>query len=98
MNSIELALDLLARHIELAVKARTDFEKAAVFAATTALVNELQRELGDGGGYASEKLEIVRWRICGLVGYDTDNGQSDTALKADAIGSLGILRNRLLKQ
>ena len=98
MNSIPLALDLLERHIALADKASSDFERAAVFAATSTLVQELEGELGDGGGYASEKLELVRWNICSIVGYDTRHGQSDTTLKADAIGSLQILRAELLKQ
>ena len=98
MNSIALALDLLDHHIGLAANANTDFERAAVFAATSILVQDLEGELGDGSGYASEKLELVRWNICSLVGYDTRKGQSDATLKADAIGSLQVLRSCLLKE
>lgn len=98
MNSTPLALDLLARQIDLATQARTDFEKAAVFAATTVLFNDLENELGDRDGYASEKLELVRWNICSLVGYDTRQGQYDPTLVADALGNLQILRDRLLKE
>lgn len=97
MNSIPLAMDLLGRHIELAAKAKTDFEKAAVFAATTALVKDLEDYLGDTGGYASEKLEMVRWHTCALVGYDVHNGKDDYTIKAAALGALEILRSSLVK-
>lgn len=97
MNSIPLALDLLDRLLGLAVKANTDFEKAAVFAAATALFKDLDDELGDAGGYAGEKLELVRWNICAIVGYDVDNGQDVQMLKAAAIGALQALRASLGK-
>ena len=98
MNSNALALDKLADLIDLAAKANTDFEKATVFGATAALVQDLESELGDGSGYASEKLEVLRWNISSLVGYDTGYRKSDLALKADALGALHVLRDRLLKE
>lgn len=98
MNSITLALDKLAGLIDLAAKANTDFEKAAVFGATSALVQDLESELGDGSGYASEKVEVLRWNICSLVGYDTGHRKSAAALKADALGALHILRDRLVEE
>lgn len=94
MNSIPLALDLLERQIALAAMAKTDFEKAAVYAAVTMLVHELEAEIGDIDGYSGEKLEELRWYTCALVGYDIDNGKDKTTLHSWALGALQALRDR----
>ena len=97
MNSIPLALDKLASLIDLAAKADTDFEKAAVFGAVTALVQDLDPELGDSGNDRGELLELVRWYSCALVGYDISNGKDKTALHVGALGAIQSLRDSLLE-
>jgi len=95
MNSIPLALDLLERQIRLATEASNDFEKAAVFAATSVLFQDLNNELGGTSDDIGDQLELIRWYTCALVGYDVDNGQDKTALHVGALGALQLLRGLL---
>lgn len=92
MNSIELTLDLLGHHIAIARDAATDFDRASLFAATTILARDLEAELPEDGGYASEKLEQVRGHLCAMIGYDVDNGHDAQMHHVWALASLASLR------
>lgn len=93
MNSIELALGLLDRHISNARNATDDFERSAVFAATIILVRDMEAEFPEVSGYASEKLEQVRWHICAMIGYDVDNGHDVDMHHSWALGAMSSLRS-----
>jgi len=95
MNSIKLAIDMLDHHIAIARSASSDFDRAALFAATTILVRDLESELVEDDGYASEKLEQVRWHICAMLGYDINNGHDDGMHHAWAVTAIDSLRGRL---
>lgn len=96
MNSVPLAVTLLERQFTLAREADTEFEKAAVFAATTALFQYLDSEIGEAD-YLGEKLEQARWFICAMVGYEIDNGLDVGTIRSGALSALSILRDGLVK-
>lgn len=93
MNSIPLALECLDRLITMAIQARTDFEKAAVYAATSALVTDLDEDF-QAASDLGDKLEEIRWKVCALVGYDVTNGMRADVLASGARGALIILKYR----
>jgi len=93
MNSIELALDLLDHHISIARDAASDFDRAALFAASTILVRDMEAKLPEDDGYASEKLEQVRGHICAMIGYDIDNGHDIHMHHSWALGAMASLRS-----
>lgn len=97
MNSIPLALDLLEGQISMAYQANTDFEKAAVFAATITLVKDLEAEIGETNPYALENLERARWHTCAIVGYDVDNGHDASMHRSWASSAVKTLRDLLIK-
>lgn len=97
MNDISHALNKLGDLHAAAKTAETEYEKAAVFAATTVLINFLDAELGDGDPYVGENIERLRWSICAMVGYDIDNGRDKKQHSAWVLAALDFLRGKFGK-
>ena len=74
MNDPILVAKKLESLIDLARLADSEFEKAAVFAATESLVRKFQDEEDEFDSYALEKVSQIRWGVAAALGYDIDNG------------------------
>ena len=95
MNSIAVAVDRLGGLIDLAFIAESEFEKAAVFAATTQLVMLLEAEFEQERSNLLKSTERIRWGICAMIGYDITNGSDKIQHKSMALGALNTLRQRI---
>jgi len=96
MNSVSLVLSKLSDLIELAAISQTDFEKAAVFSATTALTGMLEAEFSEKRPHAMENIERLRWSICAMVGYDISNGHDIARHQSWARAAVVALEDTLL--
>ena len=56
MNSASLVLSKLSDLVDLAFRSESDFEKAAVFSATTTLIGMLETESSDTRAHAMEGI------------------------------------------
>lgn len=101
MNDWELGAEKLKHLLDLAQSAETDFERAAVFAATAALEKmfdaDTDERMGDRqlDGYAMEKVGNACWCIRAIVGYDIDNGHDARQLAVFALGDISTLNGVL---
>jgi len=96
MDSASLALSKLSELIDLAFRAQTDFEKAAVFSATTTLIGMVETEFSETRAHAMENVERLRWSICAMVGYDINNGHDNDRHRSWARAAVIALENSLL--
>ena len=94
MNDPLLVLDKLEKLATIAGVANTEIEKAAVFGAVRALVNDLE---ADDPGYLGENIERARWSICAILGYDITSGHSHEQHLSWALGALQALRRGFSK-
>jgi hypothetical protein len=97
VNSASLVLSKLSELVDLAFSAGSDFEKAAVFSATTTLIGMLETEFDDTRAHAMENVERLRWSICAMVGYDIDNGHDNDRHKSWAHAAVTALEDSLLR-
>ncbi|KAF1723121.1 hypothetical protein [Pseudoxanthomonas wuyuanensis] len=87
-------LDDLAK---LASTATTDFEKAAVYAATRSIVAQFEETEEQLDGYLLEKLTTSALHINAAVGYDIDNGHDRSHHVSAALGQISTLKSLLSK-
>lgn len=83
---------------KLASIAETDFEKAAIYAATRAIVAQFDEVKDEFDGYLLEKLTAGAWRINAAIGYDIDNGHDCSHHIRAAYGQISILKSLLSKR
>lgn len=88
MNDPHLIIKKLNELAREAMKATTETEKAAIFGAVRALVNDLA---ADSPENLSEHIEGARWGICAILGYDTTNGLGQELLLSRAVSALVAL-------
>lgn len=74
MNNPKLGAEKLVALASMANRASTDFEKAAVFAATEAIAAQFFEDEDRFDSYLLENVEKARWSICAAVGYEVANG------------------------
>jgi hypothetical protein len=98
MNSASLVIAKLSNLVDLAFCAESDFEKAAVFSATTTLIGMIETEFGETRAHAMENVERLRWSICAMVGYDITNGHDNDRHRSWARAAVVALENSLLRQ
>ena len=91
MNDPILVAEKLASLIDLARLADSEFEKAAVFAATETLFQKFQDEEDQFDAYALEKVSQIRWGIAAALGYDIDNGHPKDHHIVSALGAASTL-------
>jgi hypothetical protein len=87
-------LEDLAR---LASTAETDFEKAAVYAATRAIVAQFEESEDNTQEYSLEKITAAAWHINAAIGYDIDNGHDRSHHISSAYGQISTLKRLLSK-
>ena len=73
MSEIAFAIRKLDDLITLAVDAETDFEKAAVFGAASALLAFVEAEAEEKFTQALENVERLRGSLGAIVGYELTN-------------------------
>ncbi len=95
MNNPILYAKKFEELVELARKAETAFEKAAVFAATQSLAGAFFEEEENFSGYVLEKVELARWHICAAIGYDITNGHDEQKHQSWALGAINTLQDVL---
>jgi hypothetical protein len=88
MNDPLLVLKKLNELAYEAMTASTEIEKAALFGAVRAFVNDL--EAGNPGNLG-ENIERARWSICAILGYDITNGHDKDQHLSWALAALGAL-------
>lgn len=90
---------LLAEKLEqlasIARDAKTDFEKAAVFAAASAIAQKFEADEDNFSSYVLENVQKARWGISAAVGYDVTNGHDTTHHVVSALGAAGTLKDVL---
>ena len=91
MNNPILVAKKLESLIELARLAESEFEKAATFAATEALVRQFRDEEDQFDAYALEQVSKIRWGVAAALGYDIDNGHPKTQHIVSAMGAASTL-------
>ena len=74
MNSVAFTLSKLSDLIDLAKIAETEFERAAVFGATSVLIAFLETEAEEKAPHALENIERLRSSIYAIAGYELTNG------------------------
>ena len=95
MNDPMLLANRLKELAKLASQANTEFEKAAVYAATTSIQAEFDAVEEDFDGYTLEKVFQACRHICAAVGYDTTNGHESDQHIVWAYGSISSLKTQL---
>lgn len=98
MNDPILYAKKLEELVDLARKADTAFEKAAVFAATQSLANAFFADEDQFKAYVLEKVEQARWHICASIGYDITNGHDEQQHRSWALGAVNTLHDVLSKK
>ena len=86
MNDPKILANQLDHLARLASTATTEFEKAAVYAATRAIVVQFEETEDQWDGYFLEKLTTGAWHINAAVGYDVDNGHDRSHHVSAALG------------
>jgi hypothetical protein len=76
----------------MARDANTEYEKAAVYAAATAIALEFEKISNDYGAYALETVAKARWSICAAVGYDNTDGHSKEQHVTFALDAASMLK------
>lgn len=97
MNSIPYALNRLEHLIGLAHRADTDFEKAAVFAASAPLIAFIKADAEKRFPHALENVERLRWSLAASVEYEIDNGHDVRQHRAWARAAVAGLRDTLIE-
>lgn len=96
MYNIPLAINRLENLIDLAASAKSEFEKAAIYAAATTLTMLFQAAADAKELKVGMDLEMIRWGICAAIGYDTlYEGGAEGALEVASV-SLGNLKAKVL--
>lgn len=96
MTTTPSLLNKLEELIDLALKAGTQFEQAAVYAAADVLRAKLEVVIAakPGGAYLGEKVEAVLTGIARLTGFDAP-GSTRAADATMAMGALSTLKLNL---
>ena len=76
-------------------EAETEFEKAAIFAATQAIATAFNEAEDQFDAYALEQVEKARWSICAAIGYDVTNNHDASSHVSWALGAASNLRSVL---
>lgn len=76
MNDVQLGLDKLNDLVNAAEEAETEFEKAAVFAAASILLNLVETEAIRVNEHFTENVQRARHGIGAALGYDITNGHT----------------------
>jgi hypothetical protein len=92
MSHIKARVVALGELIDELKNAETIFERAAIFAAARALINDLNDE-ERLNGYAKEKLHDIRWHIGAALGFDETNGQTLEQHRVWALGYFNTLQS-----
>ena len=95
MNAPFLVISKLEDLIRAAASAESEFEKAAIFAATRTLINDLDSGTEESLPQLGENIERARWSICAILGYDITNGHSKDQHLSWALSALVHLRDGL---
>jgi hypothetical protein len=97
MNSVPHTLTKLEELIGMAERANTDFEKAAVFAASAPLIAFIEAEAEERFPHALENVERFRWHLAASVGYEIDNGHPALQHRSWARAAVVALRDSLVQ-
>lgn len=89
MNDPLLVITKLEELTHMAVSAERDIDRAAVFGAVRALIDDLDKA---GIPTIGENIERARWSICAILGYDVTNGHSNEKHQVWAMAALGAIR------
>lgn len=92
MNEPRLAVEKLETLAQLAMNARNEVERAAIYAAVTALASALDAESERAVKYVGENVERARWHISAIVGYDVTNGHPNDQHLTGALAAIAALR------
>lgn len=92
MSHIKANTAALREIVENLGRVHTLPERASLFAASRALIDDL---LADDqlNGYAKEKAHDLRWHIGAALGFDETNGHSHEQHRVWAMGYLGTLED-----
>ena len=93
MNDAVLMTQKFSGLAKLANIAKTDFETAAVYAATEALATAFNSCGGHFADHLLENVEKARWSICAAVGYDVANQLDKAQLLAFATSAVSTLES-----
>lgn len=90
MSDIKAKIAALSEIVEELETTESLFERAALFAASRVLIDDL---LSDErlNGYAKEKAVDLRWHIGAALGFDETNGHPLEQHRTWAMGYLGTL-------
>lgn len=97
MNDTSLAITKLEELAHAAFRAESEFEKAAVFGAVRALIDDLGTHIEKSLPYLLENVERARWSICAILGYDITNQHSDEQHLSWALAALIHIRDGLAR-
>ncbi|MFN4186945.1 MAG: hypothetical protein ACK4FN_02840 [Acinetobacter johnsonii] len=101
MNDPILSVERLEELVELANKAESGFERAAVYAAASCLELEFRRKFditpAQINSYDLEKAVNAIWHIKAMVGYNVTNNHPKGQHESWAFGALMTLRDNLDK-
>ena len=97
MNDSRILAARLEDLAKLASIAETDFEKAAVYAATRAIVAQFEESQDEFDGYLLEKITAAAWHINAAIGYDIDNSQDRSHHISSANGEINTLKRLVRK-
>ena len=95
MNDPRLLAGQLEALLQMAKDAESPYEKAAVYAATTAIDNAFHACPEKFNGYVLEKVSNTCGYINAIVGYDIDNGHDASQHASWAYGELMTLEELL---
>jgi hypothetical protein len=98
MNDPKILAARLDDLAKLASIAETDFEKAAIYAATRAIVAQFDEVEDEFDEYLLEKLTAGAWHINAAIGYDIDNGHDRSHHVSAAYGQISTLKSLLSKR
>lgn len=92
MSHIKSRVEALRELVDEIKNAETIFERAALFGAIRALVEDLDSDERING-YAKEKALGVRWHAAAALGFDQTNGHTAEAHRVWAYGEMNTLES-----
>ena len=90
-----LAISKLEQLAWLAATAESDIDKAALYAATMALLNTMKGTEDASMRCIEGPLERARWSICAMLGYDAPGGHDKDTHLVWALGLITVMRRTL---
>ncbi|WP_148715026.1 hypothetical protein [Chitinolyticbacter meiyuanensis] len=88
MNDVKFVLQKLRRLMDMARDADDDFERAAAYAASMRVLDDLRAE---SQGRESESFERLRWSLAAILGYDVTNDYDNSQHFVWALGAFDVI-------